>query len=417
MANITYRVNSDPAIPGTSIVKGTPLTNVEVDANFRAIDIEVDQLNSSTVRLTGDQTIGGIKRFTSPVEVMATLVSGDSVEINTGGSGDRYSFIDFHSSGAPRSLDFSTRIIRNPGVNGTLRIAQTGTGGTSVDGNLTATGNITTGGQFIGNVTGNADTVTNGVYTTGDQTIGGNKTFSGAMTLNGKQVILKTTAVTVGSAGASDQWELANNGSGACVMSFHRHGVYAINMGLDTDNVFRLGGWSQGANSFRWTSDTAGNFVALGNITANGQFIGNGSVPPGAVMHFAMNSVPTGWLRANGAAVSRTTFAALFNAIGTTYGAGDGSTTFNLPDLRGEFLRGWDDGRGVDSGRAFGSAQAGEIQSHTHVVQNVSTSSADVSFVNMAHVNAMGNGSRTSNATGGTETRPRNVALLACIKF
>ena len=64
MANITYRVNSDPAIPGTSIVKGAPLTNVEVDANFRAIDIEVDQLNSSTVRLTGDQTIGGVKTFT-----------------------------------------------------------------------------------------------------------------------------------------------------------------------------------------------------------------------------------------------------------------------------------------------------------------------------------------------------------------
>ena len=67
MANITYRVNSDPAIPGTSTVKGTPLTNVEVDANFRAIDIEVDQLNSSTVRLTGDQTIGGVKTFSSPI--------------------------------------------------------------------------------------------------------------------------------------------------------------------------------------------------------------------------------------------------------------------------------------------------------------------------------------------------------------
>ena len=57
MANITYRVNSNPAIPGTSIVKGAPLTNVEVDANFRAIDIEVDQLNSSAVRLTGNQTL------------------------------------------------------------------------------------------------------------------------------------------------------------------------------------------------------------------------------------------------------------------------------------------------------------------------------------------------------------------------
>jgi len=67
MANITYRVNSNPAIPGTSIVKGAPLTNVEVDANFRAIDIEVDQLNSSTVRLTGNQTIDGVKTFSQTI--------------------------------------------------------------------------------------------------------------------------------------------------------------------------------------------------------------------------------------------------------------------------------------------------------------------------------------------------------------
>lgn len=137
---------------------------------------------------------------------------------------------------------------------------------------------------------------------------------------------------------------------------------------------------------------------------------------PGTIAYFAANTPPNGWLACNGAAVARSTFAALFSAIGTTYGAGNGSTTFNLPDLRGEFIRGHDGGRGVDSGRVFGAAQAGEIQSHTHVVQNVSTSSAELN-INPIHVNSFGNGSRTSNATGGTETRPRNVALLACIKF
>ena len=79
MANITYRVNSNPAIPGTSIVKGVPLTNVEVDANFRAIDIEVDQLNSSTVRLTGDQTIGGTKTFTGNVTAPAFIGNGSQL--------------------------------------------------------------------------------------------------------------------------------------------------------------------------------------------------------------------------------------------------------------------------------------------------------------------------------------------------
>ncbi|AKZ65595.1 putative tail fiber protein [Sinorhizobium phage phiN3] len=93
----------------------------------------------------------------------------------------------------------------------------------------------------------------------------------------------------------------------------------------------------------------------------------------GAIMWFARNSAPSGFLKANGAAVSRTTYAALYAAIGTTFGAGDGSTTFNLPDLRGEFIRGWDDGRGIDVSRVFGSAQSANIQSHTHSIDPPAT--------------------------------------------
>jgi phage-related tail fiber protein len=71
----------------------------------------------------------------------------------------------------------------------------------------------------------------------------------------------------------------------------------------------------------------------------------------GKISMFARSTAPSGYLKCNGAAISRTTYEALFSAIGTTFGAGDGSTTFNIPDLRGEFIRGWDDARGVDSGR------------------------------------------------------------------
>lgn len=63
--------------------------------------------------------------------------------------------------------------------------------------------------------------------------------------------------------------------------------------------------------------------------------------PSGMVGYFGNTTPPTGWLQCNGAAVSRATYAALFAAIGTVYGSGDGSTTFNLPDARGMFLRGW----------------------------------------------------------------------------
>lgn len=144
------------------------------------------------------------------------------------------------------------------------------------------------------------------------------------------------------------------------------------------------------------------------------------AVSPGAVMHFARNTAPTGWLKANGAAVSRTTYSALFAAIGTTFGAGDGFNTFNLPDLRGEFLRGWDDGRGIDAGRAFGSFQADELKSHLHYTPTITRSSFDSTGGEYGYGQDSPSGTGpnvNTSAVGGSETRPRNRALLTCIKF
>lgn len=147
----------------------------------------------------------------------------------------------------------------------------------------------------------------------------------------------------------------------------------------------------------------------------------------GMVSAFAANSAPTGWLAANGSLVSRITYARLFSRIGTTFGAGDGSTTFALPDMRGEFVRGWDNGRGVDSGRAFGSWQKGSV-----IVGDDGVAGINVASYNVADKTIVGldlGGSETyqiSTATGLSElrgntfygyARPRNYALLYCIKF
>lgn len=135
----------------------------------------------------------------------------------------------------------------------------------------------------------------------------------------------------------------------------------------------------------------------------------------GSVSRFAMNTPPAGWLECDGAAISRTTYADLFAAIGITFGSGDGSTTFNIPDMRGEFSRGWDNGRGVDPGRVFGSSQADELQSHQHGYQRRADSGlgyqagTDHALLSLA--------GSTTDPQGGTETRPRNVALLYCIKY
>jgi microcystin-dependent protein len=142
-------------------------------------------------------------------------------------------------------------------------------------------------------------------------------------------------------------------------------------------------------------------------------------VPPGTVQFYAANTAPAGWVKANGANVNRTTYADLFTAIGTTFGVGDGSTTFTLPDLRGEFARGWDDGRGVDSGRAFGSAQSHALQRHTHAYDKPVNTLNRVAGASDVFLSTSVTQTNDGGTTGdfSAETRPRNIALLAIIKF
>lgn len=149
---------------------------------------------------------------------------------------------------------------------------------------------------------------------------------------------------------------------------------------------------------------------ATGISTGSGQ-------QAGEVCFFARNTAPSGFLKANGALVSRATYATLFAAIGTTFGVGDGSTTFALPDMRGEFPRGWDDARGVDSGRALGSSQSDLLKAHTHRVLIFPLGVAGSSQAVARPDGSLANDPGMIESTGGSETRPRNVALLACIKF
>jgi len=141
---------------------------------------------------------------------------------------------------------------------------------------------------------------------------------------------------------------------------------------------------------------------------------GGVSVAAGTISAFAGSVAPGGWVVCNGAALSRSAYGALFNAIGVTYGAGDGSTTFNVPDLRGEFLRGLDQGRGVDAGRALGSAQADSVGPHTHAIPKAGgVGGSNVDGV----ITDLDNGSTVTATNSGTETRPRNIAVLYCIKY
>ncbi|WP_239364121.1 phage tail protein [Snodgrassella communis] len=190
----------------------------------------------------------------------------------------------------------------------------------------------------------------------------------------------------------------------------------------------------------RGNQDTSGNAETASRLktvrTINGvPFDGSTDInatPAGAVQYFAMTSAPVGWLKANGAAVSRTLYANLFASIGTRFGAGDGKTTFNLPDLRGYFLRAWDDGKNIDSGRIFGSEQGDAIRNikgYCSGGQVYFDSFSGPFFDNGTRdaVDARADGKINMTDDFGfdasrvvptaNENRPRNIALLACIKI
>jgi len=148
----------------------------------------------------------------------------------------------------------------------------------------------------------------------------------------------------------------------------------------------------------------------------------NDALPAGVVVAYASGTVPTGWLECNGAAVSRSTYAALFAAIGITYGAGNGSTTFNLPETRGEFIRGWDNSRGVDSTRGIGTWQDHMLQDHSHRIQhgeqsNTQTGGSSPRVTQLSGASAWDtNSSSMPIGNHGIETRPRNLAMMYIIR-
>ena len=204
------------------------------------------------------------------------------------------------------------------------------------------------------------------------------------------------------------------------------------------------------------TIDSAGiTFNDTSTITS-----ANYLVPVGAVMSFPMATAPTGWLKLNGATLSRSAYSDLWtfaqasgNLVTDTawystsatgsFSQGNGSTTFRLPDFRGEFVRAWDDSRGIDSGRGMGVWQTGSL-----IVGDIDGSTGDTlyatgmrigggltganrfgwdtyrstEYVDQANFQYLAAADENQTSSGFSSlntgvTRPRNIPLLYCIKF
>jgi len=137
------------------------------------------------------------------------------------------------------------------------------------------------------------------------------------------------------------------------------------------------------------------------------------AVPIGAVSDYAGLTAPTGWLLAYGQAVSRTTYSGLYGVIGTTYGVGDGVTTFNLPDLRGRVVAGQDDMGGTSANRLIDAgsqslngdtmADTGGEEVHTMTSAELVAHTHDAgSYAVGAHTHSAGSYAVGTTITNGT---------------
>ena len=156
--------------------------------------------------------------------------------------------------------------------------------------------------------------------------------------------------------------------------------------------------------------------------------------PAGTVISYMASTVPTGYLECNGQAVSRTEYKSLFDVIGTTYGEGDKSTTFNVPDLRGEFLR----GTGTNTTTGYSGERIGTHQSATeHVnvfqendggkiyVQHATGTEGPIGYDKLLTDNSVNNslskyvrsGTVSLNYATRYTSRPTNTSVLYCIKY
>lgn len=180
---------------------------------------------------------------------------------------------------------------------------------------------------------------------------------------------------------------------------------------------------------------SAGNVTIKNNLEVQGTR-STGIIPVGMIAAFPATVPPDGWLKCNGFTLLRGDYPALWTYANTqsnnivpeaswdpnnrgAFSRGDGSTTFRVPDLRGEFIRGWADGRSVDTGRGIGTAQGFAMQQHSHNLYAAQNGGSVRSMNNSGGAFDIFKYFATegANATTADETRPRNIALLYCIKY
>lgn len=376
------------------------------------------------------------------------------------------------SDGAPTSLGLSGNGVR---IKGSLNVDADVTAGTVTANSVS----ITSGGKLL---LGDAGLTVTGPFTAGTSTFNGPITINapGLLTNEGKTVLNGLTevndtatfnGVTTFSENASTTFDCKATFSNGIDVStsatFNNNCLVKIGGGVTIDNgalicnapatftnsttassittsvinsptnVLNLSA-NATTNTPAVSETDESRIVTIGYINSRLNTLPN-QMPVGSILMWGAgaSSAPAGWCLCDGRALSRTTYKDLFNIIGTTYGKGNGSSTFNIPDFRGLFPRGLDNGRGVDSGRTLGTRQMSGVPNITGSINNVYggygtyTSSGAFETIDFSRGTRGGGGgdppnknisfdaSRSSSVykNGLKEVRPENLSVNFIIKI
>ncbi len=401
---------------GVELIKSPAVSrgsSVGIGTNKPATALDVN----GTGQFADTLTLNGALNTNAPVTLTNNTGPNVTIQNLTGGKNQETGlYFKTYNTG---TNDASSAIIAQDDGNGSNNLllqtktpdAQTNTLGTRVS--ITSDGNVSLNNNL---------------------TVSGTTTLSGATTINGT---VNTTASVCLSNTSGPGLTIQNltGGTGSTTgMYFKTYGTTGSQVPSSAIVVQDAGSYT---NNIIFQTKQAGNInnplqsqmmlASNGNLNITGAYSGYGISPIGSVLAYAgaNTAVPAGWVICNGEAISRTTYAALFSVIGVIYGFGDQSTTFNVPDYRGQFLRGMDYGLGQDPdagsriaqtngtalGDNVGSRQGDELASHTHDYQ-MSTYNCNTNWSG----DDWGNTTQPTTATGGNETRPKNVYVNFIIR-
>lgn len=383
----------------------TQFVQTVMKAHTDATDPHSQYAPKQAPSFTGGAKVNGAVEVTGGGSYSATLTLGYRLNFQRSGGLPYQSFSRSDITSVPNSETEVGRVLFGYGMSGTDSWGTGGmigflnglimpTGGGKV--NLGALNSAFKSGASI-TLDGDAGTVT----VLGDVTFSGIVNFNGIINANRHDSCISFSSsdntkpvITVNYSGAGNFgfWDSTNNG---WVLRKDVSNNWYMYAGLTVVGAATLGNGSTAVTQEKTDNSTK---------IATTEYVQSVSAPVGIPMPWPTATPPTGWLKCNGASFSATTYPELAKAY----------PSLKLPDLRGEFVRGWDDGRGVDSGRSLLSAQGHAFQQHTHTYEGLQRVTDSDRGSNDSIWSIDGSqGYATSGATGTTasETRPRNVAF------